>query len=378
MRSIPLFATLFAGLATGLFAASTTSTILGTVTDPSGALVAHAAVTVRSETTNFSHEAVSSSEGDFVIPNLDPGLYTVNVQASGFRQFVRTGVALTVDQRLRVDASLTVGDVSEKVEVAGQVQLVNTDSSSIGQVIDREEVNRLPLNGRYFLQLALLVPGANTGYPGNRQMGNELGGVSLAVNGARTSSNNYLIDGVDNNGGFNGYFSLSPSVDSIQEFKVQTNSYSAEFGRSAGAQINVVSRAGTNRYHGSAAEFLRNSELDAAAFFSNAAGITTKPPFKRNQFAASLGGPVSIPGIYHGTNKTFFFFSYEGTRIRQAVTRTSTVPTAALRAGDFSGLATVYDPLNLIDGVRQPFAGNRIPDASARLRNSCRTSSRLP
>src|SRR5215472_11754631 len=130
MRSIPLFATFFAGLATGLFAASTTSTILGTVTDPSGALVAHATVTVRSETTNFSHEAVSSSEGDFVIPNLDPGPYTVTVQASGFRQFVRTGMDLTVDQRLRVDASLTVGDVSEKVEEAGQVQLVNTDSTS--------------------------------------------------------------------------------------------------------------------------------------------------------------------------------------------------------------------------------------------------------
>src|SRR4051812_45033375 len=124
MRSIPLFAIMFAALAIGLFAASTTSTIVGTVTDPSGALIAHAAVTVRSEATNFSHDAVSSSEGDFVIPNLDPGLYTVTVQASGFRQFVRTGVALTVDQRLRVDASLTVGDVSERVEVAGQVQLV--------------------------------------------------------------------------------------------------------------------------------------------------------------------------------------------------------------------------------------------------------------
>src|SRR5262249_10574200 len=251
-------------------------------------------------------------------------------------------------------------------ECAGTLQWVTKDSPPTGQVIDRGEVNRLPLNGRYFLQLALLVPGSNTGYPGNRQMGNELGGVSLAVNGARSSSNNYLIDGVDNNGGFNGYFSLSPSVDSIQEFKVQTNSYSAEFGRSAGAQINVVSRAGTNQFHGSASEFLRNSELDAVAFFSNAAGITPQPPFKRSQFPASLGGPVSIPGIYSGKDRTFFYFSYEGTRIRQAVTRTSTVPTAATRAGDFSGLAAVYDPLNLVDGVRQQFPANPIPDSRIR------------
>ena len=207
------------------------------------------------------------------------------------------------------------------------------------------------------------MPGANTGYPGNRQMGNELGGVSLAVNGARTSSNNYLIDGVDNNGGFNGYFSLSPSVDSIQEFKVQTNSYSAEFGRSAGAQINVVSRAGTNGIMARPRNSCAIRSWTRRRFSPTRPESPPSPHLSATSSAPVWGGPVLIPRLYNGKDKTFFFFSYEGTRIRQAVTRTSTVPTAALRAGDFSGFATVYDPLNVVDGVRQPFPGNRIPDS---------------
>jgi hypothetical protein len=340
----------------GAHAASTKSTILGTVQDSSSALVPNATVTIRSETTNFVRQANTNPDGDYVVPDLDPGTYSITVEAPGFKRFARTGVLLNVDRRLRVDAALSVGDVTETVQVAGEAPLVETDSSAIGQVIARDQVNRLPLNGRSFLSLALLVPGSNQGYPGNRQQANELGGVSLAVNGARSTSNNYMIDGVDNNGGFNGYFSLSPSIDSIEEFKVQTNSYSAEFGRSAGAQINVVTRTGTNQFHGSAFEYLRNSELDAVSFFSKAGGITTKPPFKQNQFGATLGGAII-------KNSTFFFFSYEGTRIRQALTRTSTVPSAAMRGGDFSGLATIYDPFNLADGLRQPFPGNRIPDS---------------
>src|SRR2546426_888700 len=162
-------------LGANAFAASTKSTILGTVTDATGAVIANAEVTVRSETTNFSSKVTTNSEGDFVAADLDPDIYTVTVRSAGFKQFVRSGVVLVVDKRLRVDASLSVGEISEKVEVAGQAPLVDSDSSSIGQVIHRDEVNRLPLNGRYFLQLALLVPGSNTGYPGNRQMGNELG-----------------------------------------------------------------------------------------------------------------------------------------------------------------------------------------------------------
>jgi hypothetical protein len=340
-------------LSTSLAFGAVEGTILGTVTDATGAVVANAKVIVRSEGTNFVRETVSTADGDYVAPDLAPGTYTVTVEASGFKRAVYGGLTLRVDQRLRVDASLTLGQLAETIEVTGQGQLVETESSSIGQVVDRDRVSRLPLNGRFFLQLALLSPGSNGGAPGNRQASNQEGNA-VAVNGARSSSNTYLIDGVDNNAGFNGYYVISPSIDSIQEFKVQTNAYSAEFGRSAGAQVNVVTRAGSNQIHGSVFEFLRNDKLDANAWFSNAGGISSRPPFKRNQFGAALGGPVI-------NNKTFFFANFELTRIRQAVTRVSSVPTAALLAGDFSGVGAIYDPLAVNGGARAPFAGGILP-----------------
>jgi hypothetical protein len=339
----------------GIVKAATEGTILGTVRDASGAVVANAEVTVRNEGTNLSRQVSSDAQGDYVVVDLPPAMYTISVEVPGFKKGIYSGLTLRVEQKLRVDVVLQVGEVAETVKVEGQAPLVETDSSSLGQVIDRDSVNRLPLNGRLFLQLGLLSPGTNTGSPGNRQAGNNYGNVSIAANGARSSSNNFLIDGIDNNGGWNGYYSLSPSIDAVQEFKVQTNSYSAEFGRTAGAQLNVVTRAGTNQFHGALFEFLRNAKLDANAFFSNAAGITQRPDFKRNQFGAVLGGPVF-------KDKTFFFFNYEGTRVRRALTRVSDVPTAAMRVGDFSGLPQIYDPLNVVQGIRQPFPNNRIPD----------------
>ena len=203
--------------------------------------------------------------------------------------------------------SLTLGEVTEQIQVGGQAPLVESEASSIGQVIDREKVNRLPLNGRFFLQLALLSPGANLGGVSKRQSANQEGN-SLSVNGMRSYSNTYLVDGVDNNATLNGYYIVSPSADSIQEFKVQMNAYSAEFGRSAGAQVNVVTRTGTNQIHGSLYEYLRNDKLDANPWFSNAAGITSKVPFRRNQFGATFGAPVFLPKIYNGKDKTFLFF----------------------------------------------------------------------
>jgi hypothetical protein len=347
---------------TAICLAATKSTILGTVHDASGAVVANATVTVTNELTSFSREISTNEDGDYDATNLDPGMYTVSAQAAGFKRFIRNGVELRVDQRLRVDVNLAVGEVTEQIQVTGQAPLVESDTSSIGQVIDREKVNRLPLNGRFFLQLALLSPGANLGGVSTRQSANQEGN-SLSINGMRSYSNTYLVDGVDNNALLNGYYVVSPSVDSIQEFKVQMNAYSAEFGRSAGAQVNVVTRTGTNQVHGSAYEYLRNDTLDANPWFSNAGGITAKVPFKRNQFGASFGGPIYIPKLYNGKNRTFFFFNYEGTRIRQAVNRVSSVPTAPMKLGDFAGMATIYDPLNAPGGQRQPFPGNRIPDS---------------
>ncbi|MFN0168899.1 MAG: carboxypeptidase regulatory-like domain-containing protein [Bryobacteraceae bacterium] len=348
---------------TGLLAyAAVEGTVVGTVLDPSGAAIANARVAIRSEGTNFVRETQTDGTGNYVVPDLAPGSYTVTIEAAGFRRAVYSGLILRVEQKLRVDSTLQVGQVDQTVEVSGQGVLVETDSSSIGQVVDRDRVNRLPLNGRFFLQLALLVPGASLGGVSTRQSANQEGN-SVSLNGMRSYSNTYLIDGVDNNSLFNGYYIVSPSVDAIQEFKVQMNAYSAEFGRSAGAQVNVLTRTGTNAFHGSLFEYLRNNVLDANPWFSNSAGITTKVPFRRNQFGGSFGGPALIPKIYNGKDKTFFFFNYEGTRIRQAVTRVSTVPPAAFRAGDFSGQPAIYDPLNVVNGQRQPFANNRLPDS---------------
>lgn len=338
-----------------------TGGILGTVTDSSGAVVAGASVSVKNVGTGFTRDVVTDSKGDYAVSDLEPGEYMVTVSAQGFREFVHTGLQLVVNQLLRVDAALAVGSTKQTVEVKGQPPLIQTDTSSVGQVITEDQVENLPLNGRYFLQLALLSPGSNAGAPGNSQANRDIGGVSLAANGARTPSNNYMMDGMDNNLTINGYIGIMPSVDTIQEFKVQTSTYSAEFGRSAGAQINLVSKSGTNQWHGSAYEFLRNDHLDATEFFLDE-DHEAKAPLKQNQFGATIGGPVKIPGVYDGKDKTFFFFGFEGFRIRNGQTFTSTVPTAAEKQGDFTALSqTVYDPLlPYVDGQRQEFPTHNV------------------
>ncbi len=335
-----------------------TGGILGTVRDASGAVVAGATVEVKNVGTNLRRTAATDSKGDYAVSNLEPGYYAVTVSAQGFQESVHSGLQLLVNQLLRVDASLTVGSLQQRVEVTGQPPLVQTDTSSVGQVIESNQVENLPLNGRYFLQLALLSTGTNAGAPGNSQANRDIGGVSLAANGARTPSNNYMMDGMDNNLTINGYIGLMPSVDTIEEFKVQTSTYSAEFGRSAGAQINLVSKSGTNQWHGSAYEFLRNDHLDAADFFLNSSG-QHKAPLKQNQFGATIGGPVV-------KDKTFFFFGYEGFRARRGETFISTVPTAAEKQGDFTALSkTIYNPLlPMVNGQRQEFTVHNVVDSS--------------
>jgi hypothetical protein len=368
MQRLGLIIVLALSFATANLFASTKSTILGTVRDTSGAVVPGATVKVTSENMLINRVIKSDSAGDYVAADLDPGIYTITVDLTGFKTFTRTGVTLDVEQSLRVDVSLEVGDVTQKVQVSGQPPLVETDSSSVGQLIGANEVVNLPLNGRFFLSLALLTPGSNAGYPGNHQAGIELGGTALAVNGARSSSNNYMMDGVDNNEGWQGYVSLFLSVDAIQEFKVQTGMSAAEYGRSAGAQVNIVTKNGTNNIHGSMFEYVRNDKFDANSFFSNSAGLP-KPPYRRNQFGGSFGGPVYIPGVYDGRNRTFFFIDYEGTRIRQPETLVSTVPTALMRKGNFSELLSLANPIQIYDslpadigtGPRVPFQGNIIP-----------------
>jgi hypothetical protein len=331
-------------------------TIVGNLTDPSGAAVPGATVTVSHRGTGTKRRAESNASGDFILAVLPPGKYQITVLKLGFRKTVYSDLALNVDQTLRVDAVLQLGEMTTEIEVNGTSILLETDSSSLGQVMDQQRVKDLPLNQRQFLALTLLVPGATTPAYGSFNLG--LGGA-INVNGAREQFNTFLLDGVDNNEPRINQYTVPPSLEAIEEFKVQSGNSSAEFGRTAGAQINVVLKSGTNNWHGSAFEFLRNRYLDAKNFFDlpdcqsqSVPGTCAEiPRLDRSQFGGSLGGPIV-------RNQTFFFAAYEGLRLLQASTRTVAVPSqierqAALEAvppaeRSAAGLAVLnlYPPAN--------------------------------
>jgi len=312
-----------------LLAVGPTGTIIGTVMDPSGAVVPGAHVAVRNQDTNAQREVLTNDDGDYSVPLLPPGLYEVSVELTGFRRSVYRDVRLDVDQTARADFALKVGRPNDVVMVTETVPLVQTDTSTLGQVINRRQVSELPLNERNFLTFALLVPGGQMPVDGSMNMTQ---GGAISVNGAREQSNNFLLEGVDNNDLYINQYSVLPSVEAIQEFKVQSGNYSAEYGRSSGAQINVVLKSGTNQFHGTIFEFMRNRSLDAKNIFDlpectpNSIPGTCGPipRFDRNQFGGTLGGPLQ-------KDKTFFFVSYEGLRLRQALTRQAAVPSQMQR-----------------------------------------------
>src|SRR5215831_2287617 len=321
-----------------------TGTIEGRVTDVSGAVLPGVDVTTTNESTGQVRSSVSNETGLYNVPLLQPGTYSVQASLPGFRSELRRGLLLEVDRTARVEIQLQVGEVSEKIEVMADAPLVQADNSSLGQVIDTQRVSELPLNGRQFLQLASLTPGVQPNSQGSN-LSTQSGSVN--VNGAREVFNNFVLDGIDNNDSGPAQIVVIPSIDAIQEFKVQTSNFSAEYGRSAGGLINVTTKSGSNNLHGTLYEFLRNSAMDAKNFFDRPGKI---PGYIRNQFGGTLGGPIVA-------NRTFFFAAYERTGIRQPQTATARVPPAAWRDGDFSTLATpIIDPLN-----GQPFAGNIIP-----------------
>ena len=332
---------------------SVRGTILGTVTDATGAVVRDAKVTAVQTSTGLIRSEVSNAEGEYSIPQLPVGPYTVTVEQPGFKKTERTGIELRVDDKLRIDLQLALGQVSETVAVEATAPVVNTDSATVGNVVDNKKVTELPLNGRNFLQLNLLVPGANQGVKGSQ---NQTQGGSISVNGAREQSNNFLLDGMDNNDLAINQYAVAISTEAIQEFKVQASTYSAEFGRSPGAQINIATKAGTNEIHGVLYEYFRNNVLDAKNFFDRPGPM---PAYRRNQYGASIGGPIR-------KNKTFYFGNFEGARIRQGITKLATEPTTDMKNGNFSALSTIiYDPNSLapVNGVlaRSPFPGNIIP-----------------
>jgi hypothetical protein len=314
-----------------------TGSIVGTVKDGTGAVVADAAVEVTDIDRGQSFKTTTSEAGEFVASPLHVGRYKVAVTKAGFKKAVSELVELNVQGRVAVNIALSVGQITEEMVVTGAAPLLETETSELGQVVDQKRVSNLPLNGRNFAQLALLSTGTAPSEPGAR----DEGGYGFSANGARSLQNNFLLDGVDNNSNLPDLlnetnFVIQPPVEALQEFKVQTNAYSAEFGRGNGAIVNAVIKSGTNQIHGSAWEFLRNNKLDGRNYFDD----PTKPvpQYQQNQFGVTFGGPVDIPGFYNGKNRTFFFVDYEGYRVRQAQTQTGFVPPAAWRTGDFSSL----------------------------------------
>jgi len=347
-----------------------TGEITGLVTDASGAVTAGAKVTVKNVSTDIERSLITNEAGVYTAPALSPGTYSVTVNLTGFRSEIRNNIELQVGQTARIDFSLQPGNVSETVEVKASAPTLETENSTVGAVIERKRIEELPLNGRNYLQLASLVPGATTNGPGNSiaqaRGGGDRSNFQLNIAGQRLENNHYMLDGIENTDPNYGTYLFQPSVDALQEFKVETSTYSAEFGHNL-AQINVITKSGTNQFHGALFEFLRNSELDARNFFARPG--TPNPPFKRNQFGGVFGGPVVIPKIVNGRNRLFFFFNYEGLRQVKALTSVATVPFAADRAGNFAGSSvTIYDPATRVlspDGSRvmsvSPFPGNVIP-----------------
>ncbi|MCY7376338.1 MAG: TonB-dependent receptor, partial [Pyrinomonadaceae bacterium] len=345
-----------------VFAQTATATLVGRTIDEAEAVLPGVKVTLTQITTGQTRTVTSDESGDFVFLLLPAGKYQLTAERDGFQKLIYREFDLQVDQRASLDLALKAGQITETVEINSEASPLQTESASIGTVISQEKIIRLPLNGREFQQLALLVPGAVPAAQGSSL--SFRGGFN--VGGSRESANQFLLDGADNNNSSANQFTFRPSVDMIQEFKVQTNSYSAEFGRGAGAQINIITKSGTNKYHGNAFEFLRNSRFDAKNFFDLPG---TTPPFKRNQFGGTFGGPLPFLNFGEGgkvfnsgKDRTFFFISYEGLRLRQGITRGAAVPTADFINGNFSALLNRAVPIVIRDPqTGQPFAGNIIP-----------------
>ncbi|HZO98803.1 MAG TPA: TonB-dependent receptor [Terriglobia bacterium] len=357
-----------------------TGDILGTVQDSTGAVVPGAKITLTAVDTGIKLEGTSDESGNYLFAQLKPGHYSLQVSKEGFQTQTISDIELLVAQRPRVDVTLQVGQVTQTVEVsAGGVQLLETQTSAMGQVVQEKPIVELPLNGRNFMQLTLISAGVapvGTGTsPATTWVGQS--DITASVAGLRESNESFLVDGIESRNARFGSVGLRPSVDAIQEFKMQTSNFSAEFGRSS-AIINTTIKSGTNSLHGTAFEFLRNSSLDANDFFFNKSG-TPIPPFKQNNFGFSLGGPVVLPKVYHGQDKTFFFINYEGLRSRRGLTGEALVPTRAQLAGNLAddsagtGILPTDSPfctsnpssvkcVNVIDPTTgQPFPGNIIP-----------------
>lgn len=375
-----LFVLTAAGLASA-HAQTVAGSISGLVSDASGAAVAGVAVEVTDIDRNTIFRATSNDSGFYVVTPLPPGRYRVSAEKTGFRRYRLESFTIATQQKAALDIALEVGAVTESVTVTGSAQLIDTSTATLSGVVENKRIVDLPLNGRNVYSLAALTPGVFGRRPAT--------GISLegfhsigifTVNGGRDSSNAILMDGVpvtvnSNTNNMNANTAL-PTVEGVEEFRIQTNSYSAEYGRSGGGVLTIATKSGTNEFHGSLFDFLRNSKMDANNFFANAAG-RRRGTFQRNEFGASVGGPIIIPGLYNGRNKTFFFNAFEGRRQRSQILAQFTLPTDLELGGDFSNtrnaqgaVRTIFDPQTTQADparpgqfIRSAFPGNRIPRA---------------
>jgi hypothetical protein len=351
MRKLASLITVLAclGLAGSARAQTATGQITGTVTDTTGGVIQGVKVVVTSQQTGLTRETTTSDVGTYTVPLLPVGVYLVTAEQSGFKLAVRSDIQLNVDQVQRIDLQLEAGNVSEKVEVRATAATLDTETATVGQVISERQVTQLPLNNRNFLQLLFLGAGA-VETDGEQAAMRQGAGNAISIMGSRPTSNNFMIDGTSNVDTSLGTPAAILSIDIIQEFKEQTATYSAEYGFSAN-QINIVSKSGTNDFHGSAFAFFRNEGLDARNFFDPAGA--EKPKLDQKQPGFYVAGPVRLP-FYDGRNKTFFLFNYEATRIERGSSAFYTVPSPAEVSGHFN--ETIIDP-----ATGQPFPNNTIP-----------------
>jgi hypothetical protein len=381
LRSLPFCLLFILGTARLVYGqGGDVGSIVGTVTDPTGAAVASAKVQVANIATNITKEITTSDSGNFTVPYLRPGVYRVTVEAAGFDKSVVDNISLVVAQERRVDVALKVGAVTTQVEVSAGALALDTDSAAVSQVVSKTQVEELPLNGRNFLNLLFITAGAvqTVGEQGQMRQG---AGNAISINGGRPESNNYTLDGLANTDTALNTPAVILSQDAIQEFKVQSETYSAEFGFSAN-QVNLVSRSGGNDIHGSVFYFGRNDALDAITIVPNplpSQAAPTKAELRQNQFGFVASGPVYIPKFYNGRNKTFWLVNYEGWRIKNGTNIGATDPSLAELGGDFSAYSATLFPygtakcttqltknlpcLPIDPQTGQPFPGNKIPSS---------------
>lgn len=356
-----------AWLATPIYA-QVAATIAGTVTDQTGAVLPDAEVTLVNEATQFARAVKTNSNGEYVVSAIPPGSYSITVSKAGFQQLKRSAVQLAVATTVTVDLQLNVGMTTQTVDVSGSAPLLQTQTSTVSGLVDPRQMLAIPLASRDFTDLVLLTPGAHPGTASNLAAGGSgyslRGGDNYSVNGSVAAGNSYMVDGAFDRMLWLNTLVIVPVVDSIQEYRVMTSNYSAEYGNAAGTVTEVATKAGSNAFHGDAWEFVRNTDLNANNFF-NIVNKIPRPSFHRNQFGLTVGGPIR-------KNRTFFFGDYEGIRAAEPVTTTYTIPTQAqvqmVETGDFSAFpGTIYNPYSTttVGGTttRDAFAGNKIPAA---------------